>query len=76
MSAESVHAGVQKEMKKVPGGNVCDFQDFGNVIRNSNGEKMGSSRAAKRTRISMDCSDFGIKIKSKRTTDRFPIKLH
>ena len=40
MSADSVHAGVERELKKQPEGNVLDFEDFIEVVRNSNNKKM------------------------------------
>ena len=35
MSADSVHAGVEKEMRKAQNGHVYDFQDFVNVVKRS-----------------------------------------
>ena len=40
MSADSVHAGVERELKKQPEGNVLDFEDFMEVVRKSNNKKM------------------------------------
>ena len=35
MSANSVHAGVEKEIRKQPSGNVYDFDNFVEIIQNS-----------------------------------------
>ena len=40
MSADSVHAGVEKEMQKAPSGSIYDFQDFVEIIKQSNSGKM------------------------------------
>lgn len=40
MSADSFHHGVEKEMRKRPGGAVLDFEDFKNVIASSNSGKV------------------------------------
>ncbi|XP_077091400.1 uncharacterized protein LOC143742433 isoform X2 [Siphateles boraxobius] len=40
MSADSFHHGVEKEMRKRPGGAVLDFEDFKNVIACSNSRKV------------------------------------
>ena len=37
MSADSFHHGVEQQMRKQPGGNVYDFNDFCNVVKESNG---------------------------------------
>ena len=36
MSADSVHHGIEDQMRKVPGGNVYDFNDLCDVFRQSN----------------------------------------
>lgn len=40
MSVDSFHHGVEKAMKKWPGGNMVDFQDFTEVIASSNSGKV------------------------------------
>lgn len=40
MSADSIHHGVEKEMRKRPEGAVLDFEDFKNVIASSNSGKV------------------------------------
>ena len=39
-SADSVNARVEKEMQKAPGGSIYDFQDFLEIIKQSNSGKM------------------------------------
>jgi len=36
MSADSVHYGVKKQMRRLPGNNVYDYNDFCDVVRKSN----------------------------------------
>jgi len=36
MSADSFHQGVEQEMRKHAGGNVCDFDDFASIVKKSN----------------------------------------
>ena len=45
MSADSVHAGVEKEIRKQPSGNVYDFDDFVEIIQNSNSKKVVAIKA-------------------------------
>ena len=40
MSADSVHHGVEQEMKRRPGGFIHDFEDFLSVVKSSNSKKM------------------------------------
>ena len=40
MSADSVHAGVEKEVQCQKHGNVYDFRDFAKVVKNSNSKRM------------------------------------
>ena len=40
MSVDSVHVGVERELKIQPEGNVLDFEDFMEVVRNSNNKTM------------------------------------
>lgn len=40
MSADSVHHGMEQEMRRRPGGVVYDFEDFVSVVKNSNSKKM------------------------------------
>jgi hypothetical protein len=40
MSADSVHHGVEEAMRKLPGGNVYDFNDFCEVVQGSNGGRI------------------------------------
>ena len=40
MSADSVHHGVEHEIKKQPNGNIYDFKDFCRVVSNSNSGRM------------------------------------
>jgi len=40
MSADAVHAGVEREMAHQSGGNIYDFEDFASVISKSNGQQM------------------------------------
>ena len=40
MSVKSIHAGVEREMKRRPGGNVYDFCDFVEAVRSSNSRRM------------------------------------
>ncbi|KAG1936336.1 hypothetical protein F2P79_018678 [Pimephales promelas] len=40
MSADSVHHGVEQEMRKRPGGYVFDFEDFVSVVASSNSKKV------------------------------------
>ena len=48
MSADSVHAGVEREMKRCKDGNVYDFNDFMKVVGNS----------SKTTVVQMSCDQF------------------
>ena len=40
MSYDSVHAGVERELKKQHEGNELDFEDFMEVVKKSNNKKM------------------------------------
>ena len=40
MNADSIHAGVAREMKRRPDGNVYDFCDFVEAVRRSNSRQM------------------------------------
>jgi len=40
MSADSVHHGIEDQIRKLPGGNVCDFDDLCEVFRQSNSGKV------------------------------------
>jgi hypothetical protein len=40
MAADFVHAGVEKEMKRQPDGNIFDFEEFVSVVARSNGGHM------------------------------------
>ena len=40
MSADSVHAGLERELKKQPEESVLDFEDFMKVVRKSNNKNM------------------------------------
>ena len=40
MGADSVHHGVEQEMRRRPGGVVYDLEDFVSVVKNSNSKKM------------------------------------
>ena len=40
MRANSVNAGFEKKMRKAPSGNIYDFQDFVEIIKQSNSGKM------------------------------------
>ena len=40
MSADSVHHGVEEQMRRMSGGNMCDFSDYVDCIRQSNGKAM------------------------------------
>ena len=40
MSADSIHAGVEKEMRSQKHGNAYDFRDFVEVVKNSNSRRM------------------------------------
>ena len=45
MSANSVHADVEKEIRKQSSGNVYDFDDFVEIIQNSNSKKVVAIKA-------------------------------
>ena len=40
MSADSIHAGIEREIKRRPGGNVYSFCDFVEAVRSSNSRRM------------------------------------
>ena len=40
MSADSVHAGIEKEMQSQKHGNIYDFREFVKVVKNSNSRRM------------------------------------
>ena len=69
MSADSVHAGVEKKMKQRPGGKVLDFDDFAEVVKCSDNQ----------TVIKMCYGDFkiwekGLSLAKKKSTGKFLLK--
>ena len=40
MNADSIHVGVEREMKRRPGDNVYDFRDFVEALKSSISRKM------------------------------------
>ena len=63
MSADSVHAGVEKEMQKAPGGSIYDFHDFVEIIKQSNSGKMDVLEANNKTFLNWTKQQANVKLK-------------
>ena len=63
MSADSVHAGVEKEMQKAPSGSIYDFQDFVEIIKQSNSGKMDVLEANNETFLNWTKQQANAKLK-------------
>jgi len=65
MSADSVHHGVEQQMRKVEGGNVYDFSDFKQIIQKSNGGAMEVVEMMNNDFKSLKGQQAQVKLKSK-----------